>query len=53
MQVQETTPSKIICKGCLRIITRHEINGKRVPCPICGSTLRHISDTVVCHIKAR
>ena len=48
--MQETTVSKVICKGCLREIVNHEVNGERVPCQICGSTRRDFRDTVICHM---
>ena len=34
----------------MREIHNHEADGKRVPCPTCGSTLRDFRDTVVCHM---
>ena len=49
--MQETIVSKIICKGCLREIVNHEVNGERVPCQICGSTRRDFRDTVTKHIN--
>ena len=46
----ETTRSEIICQGCLREIKRHEENGRRLPCPVCGSTARNFRDKVKCHM---
>ena len=48
--MQETLNSKIVCRGCLRERVDYEVNGKRIPCPICGSTNIDIYDTVVAHM---
>ena len=48
----ETTASnsKILCLGCNREIFNHQADGKRVPCPICGSVRRAFKDIVECHM---
>jgi len=38
--------SKILCNPCNTIIVVHEKDGKRVPCPNCGSTARHFFDYI-------
>ena len=50
MQVQETTVSKIVCKGCLRERIDYEVDGKRIKCPICNSMNIDRHDIVVAHM---
>ena len=38
--------NRVFCIGCNRELFNHEADGRRVPCPICGSTRRSFIDTV-------
>ena len=50
---ETTVLGKAMCIGCNREIFNHMANGKRVPCPICGSTKRTTHDKVVGHMTNR
>ena len=42
--------STVNCNDCDAVIVFNEQDGKRLPCPKCGSTRRHFKETVVYYV---
>lgn len=46
-EIEVDQSSSIYCNDCNILIAVNEINGKRVPCPVCGSTKRNFKDEII------
>lgn len=53
LETEADQSSSIYCKDCDALIAVNEFDGKRLPCPMCGSTRRNFKDEIIIYKTAK